>query len=291
MMHGAVPDAGDPRSPTSWWLKGVGRLARGSSLEQAQSVLAGVARATAQERPETHRGFSVRLSTFNGTDPEARGQIVPVAALLIGMTLTVLLIACANVAGLQLSRAAGREREMGIRLAIGATRGALVRQLLAESLVLAVLAGASGLLLAMWGAEGLMRFAEVPSPIDITPDWRLLVFTAGVSLAAAVAFGLAPALRSASRDVSPALRAEAGTASSPRASRLQRSLVVGELAVALVLIAAAGLLLRGLSQAWKVDVGFDYVDRIAVSMDLRLQNYEPARAAAFYTQAIEQVRG
>ena len=223
-------------------------------------------------------------------NPADRNQVLPMAALLMAVTLTVLLIGCANVAGLLLSRAAGREREIGIRRAIGASRARLVRQLLVESLVLALMAGAAGLLLAMWGSELIMRVVELPAPIDASPDWRVVLFTIGVSLAAGVAFGLVPALRSSPRDVAPSLRSEPGADARPRASRLQRGLVVGQIAVSLVLLTGAGLLINGLSQAWRFDVGFQYADRVAVSLDLRLQNYEPARAAAFYAQLMEQVR-
>ena len=291
MMHAtAIPGLRDGLSPTEWWLKGIGRLADGVSPVRAQATLAGVARGIAQSQPESHRGFTITVQLFRGMNPADRNQVLPMAGLLMAVTLTVLMIGCANVAGLLLSRAAGREREIGIRRAIGASRGRLVRQLLTESLVLALMAGAAGLLLAMWGSELIMRVVELPGPIDASPDWRVVLFTAGVSLAAGVAFGLVPALRSSPRDVAPSLRSEPGADARPRASRLQRGLVVGQLAVSLVLLAGAGLLIHGLSQAWRFDVGFQYADRVAVSLDLRLQNYQPARAAVFYAQLMEQVR-
>jgi predicted permease len=291
MMHAAaIPGLGDGLSPTSWWLKGIGRLADGVPRAQAHVTLAGLAAGIAQSRSESHKGFTLTVQAFHGTDPRDRADVLPLAALLMAVTLTVLLIACANVAGLLLSRATGREREIGIRRAVGASRARLVRQLLVESLVLAAMAGATGLLLAMWGSDLIMRMAEIPGPLDASPDWRVVVFTAGVSLAAGIAFGLVPALRSSPEDVAPSLRAEPGAHARPRASRLQRGLVIGQLAVSLVLLTGAGLLINGLAQAWRVDVGFQYADRVVVSLDLRLQNYEPARASAFYAQVMEQVR-
>jgi predicted permease len=291
MMHAtAIPGLRDGLSPTSWWLKGIGRLADGVPLTAAKVTLAGVARGIAQSQPESHRGFTVTVQPFHGMNPADRSQVLPMAGLLLGVTLTVLLIGCANVAGLLLSRATAREREIGIRRAIGASRARLVRQLLVESLVLALMAGATGLLLGMWGSDVIVRVAELPGPIDASPDWRVVFFTVGVSLAAGVAFGLVPALRSSPQDVAPSLRSEPGADARPRASRLQRGLVIGQLAVSLVMLTGAGLLINGLAQAWRFDVGFQYADRVAVSVDVRLQNYEAARATAFYAQLMDQVR-
>jgi predicted permease len=288
MMHrAALPDIGAPFSPESWWLKAVARLAPGATIEQARAVLTGVARAVEQAEPSSHTGVTFRVAWFHGTDPGNREQLVPLSALLLGLTLTVLVIACANVAGLLLSRAAGRGREIGVRLALGATRPVLVRQLLTESLLLAFLAGVAGLLLGMWGTELIVRIVDLPVRVNTAPDWRVSAFTLGIAIAAGLAFGLAPALRSARQDVLPALR---GKDAAPRSSRLQRSLVVGQLAVALVLLVGAGLFVRGLAKAWGSDVGFDYTDRVAVMLDLRLQNYAAARAEAFYTQLVDRVR-
>ena len=152
--HQAVlPDGKDTLSRSNWWLTGIGRLAPGASARQAQSVLEGVASAIAAALPESHKGFTVRVADYHGTADDTRGQVAPIAALVMGVTLCVLLIACANVAGLLVSRAATRQREIGIRLAIGASRGALTRQFLGESLVLAAAAGTAGLIVAMWGTR------------------------------------------------------------------------------------------------------------------------------------------
>ena len=281
---------GDALSRSNWWLTAIGRLAPEASVRQAEAVLKGVAEGIAKSFPDSHRDTTVRVSTYHGAADDTRSQVAPIAALVMGVTLCVLIIACANVAGLLLSRAAVRQREIGIRLAIGATRGALVRQLLAESLVLAAAAGTAGLIIALWGTELIVRFAEIPGTIEATPDWRVLLFTSAMSLVAAVTFGLAPALRAASLPLVPALRAEPGADSRPRQSRLQSRLVVGQLALSLVMLASAGMLMRGLSTAWRTNVGFAYDNRVAVETDLRLQNYDPSRAAAFHERVLTDVR-
>lgn len=290
-MHAvAFSDIKDPLSGEYWWLTGVGRLADGVSLRQAHAILAGVAAGIAQSAPSTHRGFTVRTIRYHGGPDDTRGQIAPIAVLVMGVTLCVLLIACANVAGLLLSRAAARQREIGIRLALGATRGTLTRLFLAESLVLAAAAGAAGLIIAMWGTELIVRLADLPAAVESTPDWRVLLFTIAVSALAGITFGLAPALRTAALPLLPALRSEPGADARPRTSRLQRVLVIGQLATSLVMLASAGILIRGLAAAWHTDVGFVYANRIVVSTDLRLQNYDPARAAAFYDRTIAAIR-
>ena len=273
-----------------WWLTGIGRLAPGASAREAQSVLEGVANGIAAATPDSHKGFTVRVAKYHGTPDDTRGQVAPIAALVMGFTLCVLLIACANVAGLLVSRAASRQREIGIRLAIGATRGALARQFLSESLVLAAAAGTAGLIVAMWGTEAIVRLADVPAVVESTPDWRVLLFTAAVSLVAGITFGLAPALRAARLPLLPALRSEPGADARPRSSRLQRGLVIGQLAMSLVMLSSAGILLRGLSAAWRTDVGFAYDNRVAVATDLQLLNYDAARAAAFHERAVNGVR-
>lgn len=285
-----LPADGNALSRQNWWLAGIGRLAPGSSSRQAQSVLEGVAHGIAAALPASHSGFTVRVAGYHGTSDDTRGQVAPIAALVMGITLCVLLIACANVAGLLVSRAAGRQREVGIRLAIGATRGALIRQFLSESLVLAAAAGTAGLIVAMWGTEAIVRLADIPVVVESAPDWRVLLLTAAVSLLAGITFGLAPALRAASLPLLPALRSEPGADSRPRTSRLQRGLVIGQLAMSLVMLASAGILIRGLAAAWRTDVGFAYENRVAVATDLRLQNYTAARAAAFHDRVVAGVR-
>jgi len=286
----AFPGERNMLTGEAWWLTGIGRLARGANVNRAQAVLSDVATQIAKSGTSSHEGFQVRVTRYHGTEDQTRGEIAPIATLVLGVTLCVLLIACANVAALLLSRAASRQREIGIRLALGATRGALTRQLLSESLVLALAAGMGGLLAAMWGTEAIVRFAEIPAAVDSAPDWRVLLFTVLVSLLAGLAFGLTPALFATNLPLLPALRSEPGADARPRSSRLQRALLIGQLAMSLVMLASAGILIRGLSAAWTAPVGFQYADRVSVSTDVRLQNYDATRAAAFYDRVISGVR-
>ncbi len=290
-LHAAAfPGQRGMLSSGNWWLTGIGRLAEGASVAGAQSVLGGIGRALAESQPDTHEGFHIRVVSYRGADAQSRGEVMPIAALVLAVTVCVLLIACANVAGLLLSRTTARQREIGIRLAVGATRGDLTRQFMAESLVLSGAAALAGLLAAMWGMEAIVRFADIPVSLDSTPDWRVGLFTIGVSLVATIAFGLTPALRAAALPLLPSLRSEPGGDARPRNSRLQRALVIAQLAASLVLLASAGTLLRGLSAAWTTDVGFTYEDRVSVSTDVRLQNYDPARARAFFDRIVSDVR-
>lgn len=286
----AFPGQPDMLSADNWWLTGVGRLADGVKVAAAQAVLGGVGQALAQSQPESHEGFVVRVTAYHGGDEQSRGGVIPVAALVLAVTICVLLIACANVAALLLSRTASRQREIGIRLAMGATRVDLTRQFMAESLVLSAGAALAGLIGAMWGMEAMVRFADIPATLESTPDWRVGLFTIVVSLVAAIAFGLMPALRAAALPLVPSLRAEPGGDTRPRNSGLQRALVIGQLAASLVLLAAAGILVRGLSAAWTTDVGFAYENRVSVSTDLRLVNYDDERARTFLDRVIAQVR-
>jgi predicted permease len=173
----------------------------------------------------------------------------------------VLLIACCNIANLLLARAAGRQREIAVRLALGAERRRLVRQLLSESLVLAMMGGALGVLIAWWGGQLLVSMVESgpdPLPLDVGPNPRALLFTFGISLLTGLLFGIAPALRMTGGGVGPALKEGKGTAGRSRSrSRMGQGLVVGQVALALFLMVGAGLFIRTLEKTEQIDVGFD----------------------------------
>lgn len=285
----AFPGESNMLSAQNWWLTGIGRLANGVSVAAAQSSLGAVGQALARSQPDSHDGFMLRVTAYRGADDHSRGEVMPIAALVLAVTVCVLLIACANVAALLLSRTASRQREIGIRLAIGATRGDLTRQFMLESVVLSAAAALVGLIVAMWGMEAIVRFADIPVTMESAPDWRVGLFTIVVSLLSAVAFGLTPALRAAGLPLLPSLRSEPGHDARPRQSRLQRALIVGQLAASLVLLSSAGILLRGLTAAWKTEVGFTYDDRVSVTTDIRLLNYDRARARLFFDRALAGV--
>jgi putative ABC transport system permease protein len=290
MARDAIPDLGNPTSRESWWLHGIGRLAPGTSIQSARAALATVAAGIAREYPASHAGATVHVDAFHGAEPEDRAGVMQVSALLIGVTSMVLLIACANVAGLLLSRAAARQREIGIRLALGGTRARLARQFFAESLILATTAAALSLLLSMWTTDAAVRMMDLPGHLDARLDWRVIAFTIATAMAAALVFGLTPALRAAGQDLLPSLRSEPGGDARPQRSRLRRAIVAGQLAICLSLLISAGLFLRALVTASRTDVGFAYADRVSVSMDLRMQRYASAKAAAFYREIVARVQ-
>jgi predicted permease len=203
----------------------------------------------------------------------------------------VLLIACTNVAGLSLSRGAIRRKEIAIRLAMGARRSRIIRQLLTESILLFVIGGIVGLLLAAWLTDLVLAF-KPPVPftleLDLGMDWRVLGFTLLVSLLTGLLFGLAPAIQSSRPDVLPALKDET-SGGSQRRSRARSLFIVGQVAVSLVLLVSAGLFLRSLQHARALNPGFNPQNVMTVGFDLSIQGYEEAKAKQFYQQLMERV--
>lgn len=283
-------EMGDPMSRTSWWLRSIARLAADVSRSEASAALNAQAASIAQAFRESHEGFTVRLDPVGGAPPGDQEQVTPLAAILLGATMTVLLIACANVANLLLVRGAAKGRESAIRVALGASRGRLVRQHLVESGVLAACGGALGLLLAMWSTELLLRFAGVPLEADFSPDRRVLVFAIGVSVLTGVLFGVVPALRSSAAPPAVSLKSEQGSGDARPRSRLQGFLVAGQLALSLVLLLTAGLFLKSLAIARTMDVGFDPWGRVSMSFNLRMHGYTIERAIAFQQALLDRAR-
>src|SRR6185436_2951602 len=256
--------------PTYWWLQVMGRLNPGASAAQVQGNLAGVFQATARagldsylkgladaERNASYNRDRTQVPTLM-VQPGARG-IYDVSTtdlrsvtILSAVVALVLLIVCANVANLLLSRATTRHKELSVRLSLGATRSRLIRQLLTESLLLAAMGGALGILVAYWGRQLL------PGPQGRMPaiDWRILAFVAAISCLTGIVFGIAPALRGTSMNVSSALKETSRGVVGSR-SMLGRSLLVLQVAISLVLLIGSGLFLRTLSNLRHVDVGFN----------------------------------
>ena len=276
------------------WLTVFGRLKAGATLSQAEAEARTIAARLVAEHPDVE-GNGVRVMPIaGGLDPGNRQEAKPVFALLMAVPALVLLIACANVANLMLARAATRRREVGIRLALGATRWRLFRQLLTETTVLTLLAGAVGMLVAVWLNDLLIAVSHLPPEVAValTPDARVLGFTAVVALATGMIFGLVPALGASRPDLVPALKDEGGgLGRQVRRSRLVSSFVVAQVALSLVLLVTAGLFLRTLGKALHVDPGVDTRHTVAVSVDLRIQGYDAVRQGVFYTRLLERVRG
>jgi predicted permease len=238
------------------------RLAPSISVEQAQVALETMSAQNRAAYPENWRGrsFNVLPSSEVAIHPIVDGPLLGVAALLLTVVGLVLLIACTNLAGFLLARASQRRKEIAVRLAMGARRWTLIRQLLSETVVLALLGGGAGLLVANWVLQAIMAFQPpIPIPInlDVGLDGKVLFFTLAISVAAGVFFGLVPALQSTNPDVAPTLKDETGTGSGRRKRfSLRNILIVSQVAISMVLLLGAGLFLRSLQEARDIDIGF-----------------------------------
>lgn len=256
----------------------LGRLRPGVSRQQAEIEMQLISSRLAQNYPAGERITKVKLEsagTFVTLDEDVVPLVIP---LLIGFGL-VLLIACANVANLLLARAAGRQREIGVRLAMGASRGRIVRQLVTESVLLSMAGAAVGLLLAVWTLSGLypVVLSSVPLPeglaagfsLNLAPDWRVFSFAFLLAALAGIGAGLAPALQVSKPDLSRALKEEGSTLGQHLSqSRLRSALVVAQIAVCLALLVAAGLLFRNLQRIKTVDTGMNTTNVFAVAAGL-----------------------
>jgi predicted permease len=271
---------------------GVARVKPGIHASQAEGSLNLLAQQLAKEYPDANEGQSVRLGATGFIIPELRGAVVNFTWVLMAAVALVLLVTCTNLAGLLLARATDRRREIAIRLAMGASRARLIRQLLIESLLLSVVGGAAGLLLAIWIVKALLAFKppmDFPLTIDLGLDWRVLLFSLGVSLVAGAVFGLAPALQSTRPNLLHALKDTSAQGGAGR-TRLRSVLVVAQIAISLVVLIAAGLVVRTLQQLQTMNPGFDPQNALTMSFDLSLQGYDEARGQQFYRQLAERVR-
>ena len=268
----------------------VGRLAPSVSREAAQADLGAVARRLEETYPDTQRGRGVRLVSLQD---QVVGDLRPPLLALMGAVALVLLIACANVANLLLARAVQRQREMAVRAALGAGRWRLVRQLLTESLVIAGIGGVVGAVVASAAVPGLL--ALIPDgvlPADIGVDGRVLAFTALVTLATALVFGVLPGLQASRPDLETVLRETGrGTAGGRARRRVRDGLVVAEVALSLVLLVGAGLLLRTVHAMGTADPGFRPERVLTAEFRLPPARYDrPERIAAFFRAALEKLQ-
>jgi predicted permease len=292
MQPALMPDRKFLDLPNCSWLSVVGRLKDNVSLLQLQAEMQLVAAQMDHDYPGRKSIISIMPGSYLNS-PEIRSAGLPIALLLMGVVGLVLLIACANVSNLMLARAATRRKEIAVRLALGASRWRLIRLLLAESLLLAVLGGVAGLLLAF--ALPPILLSVIPAAgldIDLQPDATVFAYMFLLSLITGVVFGLAPAIESTKPNLTAALTAQSSMGSRARISalRLRNLLVIGQVAISLVLLIGAGLLVSGLQRAQSIDVGFDQKNLVVVSMDLTTQGYDEARAATFYAQLSERLK-
>src|ERR671932_37122 len=270
----------------------VGRLKDGVTREQAESSLNLLAEQLGKEYPDTDEGRHITLVPPGFVVPRLRGAAVGFAAVLMCVVGLVLLIACTNLANLLLARASARRKEVAVRLALGASRLRVVRQLLTESLLLSLAGGAAGLLLAFWILALVVAYRppmELPLWIETSVDWRVLAFTLLASLATCLLFGLAPALQATRTELVPALK-DAGAQAGRSRSRLRAALVVAQVTLSLVLLVAAGLTARALARLRAANPGFEVEGGLVMSFDLGLQGYDEARGREFQRRLVERVR-
>jgi predicted permease len=243
-----------PKRGAGLGVHGIARLKPGVSIEQARADMSEVSRNLAAAFPDDNKGVAASLIPLR---EDMLGDVQPILLVLLAAVAFVLLIAWVNVANLLLARSTGRSREFAIRTALGAGRGRILRQLLTESILLALAGGALGLTLAQWGTQAALKHlpADLPRAAGIGLDARVLIFTAVVSLLAGILFGLAPALKTRTAELQNTLK-EGGRGASSTRHRAQSVFVVVEMAMALVLLIGAGLLTRTMTHLWSVDPGF-----------------------------------
>ena len=312
---GVAPDLWVPMAMRGWVAPGllewyenrralmlnlVGRLKPGVSLPQAEAQMKTVARHLELAYPEFNKERSVVLATLESAKtqglggPDSENGVMNISALLLVAAGSILLIACANVANLLLARATTRQREMAVRLALGAGRGRIVRQLLTESILLALLGGIGGVILAYWLGDillALLPATPMPLALDPSPDSRVLVYAFLLALVSGVVFGLAPALQTARWDLTQGLRERASsTGGGTSRWNLRNLLVIAQIAVSLLLLIGSGLFLKAFHKAQAIDPGFRTTELALLSFDLNLAGYDNARGLQTIHELLERLR-
>ena len=285
VLMGQFDDNEFRKRVTGWGTDGVARLKPGVTLDQARADTAGIARRLATDYPDIDKGIGVLIVPLK---EEMVGDVQPFLLVLLGAVGFVLLIACVNVANLLLSRATARTREFAVRLALGASQARVIRQLLTESVLLALAGGILGLLLAKWATLASLHWLprSLPRADNIGLDVRVLVFTFAISVLAGVLFGLAPALRISTTNLYDTIK-QGGRGFSAGRHRTQSVLVTAEMAMALVLLIGAGLMVRTLTRLWNVDPGFDPHHVQIFSISASLPNSHPSQEAV--ASAVRQI--
>jgi predicted permease len=295
------------QQPWYWFLRVMGRMKPGVNFDQVRANLEGVLQQTAIESWNTtpadqkanRKDIGERdlpsLTIESGSQGlnELRREYSQPLQILWAVVSLVLLIACANVANLLLVRASVRRKEIAVRLATGASRLRLIRQLLTESILLALIGGALGVVFGYWTKDILLQWNPWVNPgtaIDIKLDWRVLAFTTGIALLTGILFGLAPALRATRVDLNSALKDDSRNQSSGSASRLSKALIVAQVAMSVILLVGAGLFVRTLRNLNHVEVGFNRENLLLFRVDPRLNLYKNEQIAPLYEQMIERLQ-
>jgi putative ABC transport system permease protein len=291
-------DAYGLKSRRGRWVNVFGRLKPGVTMTQAKAALQPFfhqmldmevrEKEFSTAAPETKKAFlSMWMDVLPASkgDSELRRQFASPLLVLTALVGLVLLIACANVANLQVARATARQKEVAVRLALGASRSRIASQLLVESLTLALAGGAAGLVLAVWMDRALLNFlpaGDSPLTISTAPDWRILVFNLGISLLTGIVFGLAPALQSTRPELARTLKDQVGSIAGGSAVGLRKMLVAAQVALSLLLLIGAGLFIRSLSNLKGLDPGFRTANLVGFAVDPTMTGYQPERSLDFY---------
>ena len=274
------------------WMQIMARLAPGETVERAQAEVTLLSAQLEKADPERNRDWRLMVYPLLKAQRGLQATMAPVLMIVMAVVGLVLLIACANIASLLLTRAVGRQKEIAVRLALGASRWQISRQLLTESLLLAAAGGTAGLLVSSWTATGLITLfplGEFYLGLDLSTDATVLTFTAAASLLTGVIFGLAPAWQGTKTDILSTLKSEAGSISGGvRKSRMRNALVVSQIALSMVALVAAGLFLRAVQTGLSANPGFRTENALLASYNLKLADYSPERGAIFHRQLIER---
>jgi putative ABC transport system permease protein len=272
----------------------IGRLKPGVSVAQAQAELGGIAKRIEQENAQSHAGTGLKLIALQ---EQVVGQVKPILLVLLAAVGLVLLIACANVASLLLTRSLARQKEVAIRSALGASRWRVIRQLLTESLLLSLAGGVAGLLVAYWGVTGLVaalpdsQIVALPFLKTLHIDSGILAFSFGLSLLTGIVFGLAPALQSSRPDLNEVLKEGGRNTAGGAGHRLRSALVMTEIAMAVVLLVLAGLTMKSLLHLLEAGVGFNPENVLTMTVVLPAAKYtDAAKQVAFFDQLNERVQ-
>ncbi len=270
----------------------VGRLKPGVSMARAEAGLNSVARGLAQQYPKFDDGMKIVLTPPGLAGNYIRGAVVGFAAALFGVSCLVLLVACTNLASMLMARAADRRKEIALRLAVGAGRGSLMRQLLTENLVIALLGGAGGALLAVWITDALAAWrppADFPLVIEAAPDMRVFLFALMVSVITTLLFGLLPAWQAVRTNLVGALKNEA-ISEKLRHWQLRDYMVATQVALSAVLLVCSVLVVRSLQRALEAPIGYNPKGAVTASFDLNIQGYNEPRGREFQKRLLDKVR-
>jgi predicted permease len=287
-----APEVPSRNSRIHHWLDVVARLKPGVTKSQADAELRVLAASLAKAYPDTDKGNGYLTDQAGSLPPRDKSTFLLFLAALSVVVLLVLGIACANVANLLLAQGAGRQREMAIRISLGATRAQLLRQMLIESVLLALAGGFVGAMFSLWATSALSTFripAPVPLDVSVRVDWRVMLYTLALSVGAGLVFGFLPAGIASRPVLTSALKGETVLSRPGRRLTLRNALVVAQIAMSLVLLCATGLFLRSLQSASTIDIGFRSRDLLMVSIDPRVHGYTPLHTAQFLDALCERI--